>query len=154
MQGKAGNIRLAPSLVDIARCMVLMMSPRIARSRKVSSSPGFNVQQSGLNLLGETQPLKFGRSANHQPPQLGIAVWTAWPQIGDARALIRRTAKCPIKTGPPLGLDFFFQRGLDLPLAARSKLKGDALFGTRPKPPADVVAADHEIRTIIGTPTN
>ena len=65
-----------------------------------------------------------------------------------------RTAKCPIETGPPLGLDFFLQRGLDLPLAARSKFQGDALFGTRSKPPADVIAADDEILTVIGTSTD
>ena len=76
------------------------------------------------------------------------------PQVGDPCPVVGGDAQSPVEAGPTFGFDFLLQGRSNFLLATRPKLQRDTLFGTIPKPPADVVPADDEIPTVIGTPAD
>src|SRR5882724_8644170 len=85
MQGKAGDIRIAPT----SRHRPMHGFDDVSANAEIPQGlfkSGLQCPTSRFNLLGETEVLQFCHPANHHPAQLRVAVWTAWPQVGDARA--------------------------------------------------------------------
>jgi len=105
MQGEPVKSDLRPAPVT-ARCMVLMMSPRIERSRSVPSIPGLKLQHPGL--ARPTEPPKLRDSPNHQSPKFGVAIARAWSEISHTGSIIRSATEHPVEPGPALSLDFLF----------------------------------------------
>ena len=134
----------------IARCMVLMMSPRMERSRSVCSRPGFKVQRAGPICSASPSRSSLAARPSISRRSSGSSSGAAGPQIGDAAAVVGDVAQRAIEAGPALGLDLLLQGGADFLLAARPQLQGDALGGAAAKPPADVVAADDQVLAVIG----
>jgi len=66
----------------------------------------------------------------------------------------RGVAQSPVETSPTFGFDFLLQGRSNFQIATRTKFQRDTLFRAGSKSPADVVAADNEIPTVIGTPTD
>ena len=60
----------------------------------------------------------------------------------------------PVETGPTISGDLSLQGGVDLMFGFGPKLAGNEILGSRPHPPADVVARDDEIGPALIHPAN
>lgn len=106
----------------IAPCMILMISPRMERSRDVCSRLGLRGPTHRAELLGDSEPLELGGAVEHKPPEFQIFIRRARAEIGDAGGFVRDIAQSSIKAGPALGLDLLLQGGSDFLLGPRTEL--------------------------------
>lgn len=77
---------------------------------------------------------------------------TARSQVDDAAAVVGAAAQRPVEAGPALRIHLTAQRRGDVPLATRPKLERHQAFGLGAQSAADIIAADDQVRLVVGAP--
>ncbi len=108
----------------IARCIVLMMSPRMPRSRSVGSRPASAPIVPDPTRSARPSRSSLPRSPDHQPPQFGVFSGAAGAEVDHAAALIGDVAQRAIEAGPALRLDLLLQGGRGSPARCAGRAPG------------------------------
>ena len=153
MQSETGHVRL----VTRARHRPVHRLDDVAADAEVAQrrlEARLQLPSRRTDLLGEPKPFELARSPDHQPLQFGVFSGAAGAEVDHAAALIGDVAQRAIEAGPALGLDLLLQGGPDFLLGARAELQGNPLGGAVAESLLDVVAADDEIRAVVGAPAH
>src|SRR6185437_7822420 len=139
--GAGAAHRLMHGLDDVAAHAELAQRPVESRFQNPASC---------AHRVGEAEAFQLGGAAKQQAAELRVlGVW-AGPEIDDATAFVRDVAQRAIEAGPTLRLDLPLQRALNLLFGARTQLEGDPLRGPVADAATDVVAADDQVRAVVG----
>src|SRR5712691_10052499 len=125
--------------------MVLMISPRMPRSRRLRSA-----SRPTIHLPGPAAVARPMRSSLYSLPMASRRIAgarTVRPQVDEA-GLVRRHPDRNIEARPALGFHLPLQCRTDLMFRLRPEFGRDQFLGARPQAVADVVTGDDEIRAI------
>ena len=123
------------------------------RSRRAELDARLQLPSCRTDLLREPKAFELARSPDHQPLQFRVFSVAAGAEVYHTAALIGDVTQRAIEPCPALRLDLLLQGGPDAPLGARAELQSNPLGGAIAESLLDVVAADDEIRAVVGATT-